>query len=221
MHPIFQGSNDRAYQILATWVNKLHSTSGAESAARPKATLGSPPIEPGENFASQRVHTADATEQVGNTTGPFVTGPVTNKTSPPVRFVPGKGVIPDTSVDPNEFPLPFAVSGTKPQSGSQPPLTQTPESKTGKPGRSTGTDPTAGGRSAASAAAAGQKKAGPSHSTDTAAKADPEASMNNARPPEDTDAAKKKPKKPPLTLDPNLLQRALQIRNQGREPGTP
>src|SRR5208283_3629075 len=112
MRPIFQGSNDRAYQILATWVNKLQATSVAEGVVRAKSHPGSPGAEPGESFASQRDRLAQDTEQTGSATRPFVTGPVTNKTLPPMRVVPGKGVIPDTSVDPNEFPLPFAVSGT-------------------------------------------------------------------------------------------------------------
>jgi len=213
--PIFQGSNDRAYQILATWVNKLQATSVAESAVQAKSHPAAPGGEPGESFASQRGRIADEPEQLGSATRPFVTGPVTNKTLPPMRVVPGKGVIPDTSVDPNEFPLPFAVSGTKPKIGTEPPLTQTPETKAVEPGDSAGTDPAGGGRAAAAVSAPARKKAEPSHSTETEAATGPASSPNDANDPAETDPAKKKPPKP-LNLDPAILQRALQLRNQGR-----
>jgi hypothetical protein len=213
--PIFQGSNDRAYQILATWVNKLQATSVAASVVQAKSHPAAPGGEPGESFASQRGRIADEPEQLGSDTRPFVTGPVTNKTLPPMRVVPGKGVIPDTSVDPNEFPLPFAVSGTKPQIGTEPPLTQTPETKAVQPGGSAGTDPAGGGRAAAAVSAPARKKAEPAHSTETEAAAGPASSPNDANDPAETDPAKKKPPKP-LNLDPAILQRALQLRNQGR-----
>jgi hypothetical protein len=220
MRPIFQGSNDRAYQILATWVNKLRATSVAEGAVQAKPHSDSPGVEPDESFASQRGHSLEETEQVGTATGPFVTGPVTNKTLPPVRVVPGKGVIPETSVDPNEFPLPFAVSGTKPKIATKSPLTQKTVTKAVKPGGSAGSNPTGGGRDMAEDAAPARKRTEPSHSTNTAVGADPAVSSNNSSDPDDADSAKKKPRKP-LSLDPALLQRALQLRNQGREPGTP
>ena len=215
MRPIFQGSNDRAYQILATWVNKLQATSVAEGVVQAKSHPGSPGGEPGESFASQRDRIAQDTDQTSIAARPFVTGPVTNKTLPPAHVVPGKGVIPDSSVDPNEFPLPFAVSGTKPKIGTKGPLTQTPETKAVKPGGSAGTDPAGGGRTAAAVSAPARKKAEPSHSTDTEAAVDPASIPNDANDPAETDPAKKKPRKP-LSLDPAILQRALQLRNQGR-----
>jgi len=165
--------------------------------------------------SDQSVQIAQDPDQTGIAARPFVTGPVTNKILPPARVVPGKGVIPDSSVDPNEFPLPFAVSGTKPKTGTKGPLTQTPETKAVKPGGSTGTDPAGGGRAAAAVSAPARKKAEPSLSTDTAAAVDPASSPNDANDPAETDPAKKKPRKP-LTLDPAILQRALQLRNQGR-----
>ncbi len=213
--PIFQGSNDRAYQILATWVNKLQATSVAEGVAQAKSHPGSPGAEPGESFASQRGRVAEDTEQLGSAARPFVTGPVTNKTLPPARVVPGKGVVPDTSVDPNEFPLPFAVSGVKPDIGAERPLTPAPETKAVQPGGSGESDPASGGRAAAAVSAPARKEAEPSHSTDTAAAVDPASSPNDANDPAETDPAKKKPRKP-LNLDPAILQRALQLRNQGR-----
>ena len=178
-----------------------------------KSLSTSPGVEPGESFASQRGGIAENTEQVGSATGPFVTGPVTNKTLPPMRVVPGKGVVLDTSVDPNEFPLPFAVSGTKPKIGTKPTLTQSPESKAVKPDGSAGPDSASGGRAAAAAPA--RKKMEPSRATDRAAGADPASSSNDASNPDESDPAKKKPRKLPK-LDPDILQRALQLRNQGR-----
>jgi len=214
--PIFQGSNDRAYQILATWVNKLQATSVAESVvqARSKSQPAAPGSEPGESFASLRGRIADEPEQLGPSTRPFVTGPVTNKTLPPVRVVPGKGVIPDTSVDPDEFPLPFAVSGAKPKIAAQPPLTPTPGTNAPKPGGSAGTDTAAGGRDAAVISAPARKKAEPARSTDTKDTADPASSPKDANDPAAADPARK-PRKPPK-LDPDILHRALQLRNQGR-----
>ena len=199
MHPIFQGSNDRAYQILATWVNKLRVTNVAEAVVQAKLQPGSPGAEPGESFASQRSQGAEETEQVGTATGPFVTGPVTNKTLPPVRVVPGKGVIPETSVDPNEFPLPFAVSGTKPKVGTKPPLTKTPETKAVKSGGAVGADPAGGGRVAAEAAASTRKKTEPSHLADTAAGADPRSGSNDASDPDERTPPRRSRRNPSLS----------------------
>ncbi len=213
--PIFQGSNDRAYQILATWVNKLQAASVAEGVVQAKSQPVAPGGEPGERFASQRGRIADEPEELGSGTRPFVTGPVTNKVLPPMRVVPGKGVVPDTSVDPNEFPLPFAVGGGKPNVGPRRPATQAPETKVVRPDGSGETEPAGGGRAATAAPAGARKKAELSQSTETKAAADPASSPGDANDPADTDPAKKKPRKPPK-LDPDILQRALQLRNQGR-----
>ena len=94
VRPIFQGSNDRAYQVLATWVNKFQATSVAQGAAPAKTNRVAAGDEPAEPFASQRGRAAEGTEQVGIAPRPFVTGPVTNKILPPARAVPGKGMIP-------------------------------------------------------------------------------------------------------------------------------
>jgi len=213
--PIFQGSNDRAYQILATWVNKLQATSVAESVVPAKSHPVAPGAELGESFASQRGQIADEPEQLGPATRPFVTGPVTHKVLPPLRVVPGKGVIPDTGVDPDEFPLPFAVSGAKPNVGPKRPVTQAPATKVLKPDGSGETDPAGGGRAATAVSAPARKKAELSQPTETKAAADPASSPGDGDDPADTDAVKKKPRKPPK-LDPDLLQRTLQLRNQGR-----
>jgi hypothetical protein len=214
--PIFQGSNDRAYQILATWVNKLQTPRAAEGVVQAKARPASPDREPGESFASQRRRIVPETVQVGAATRPFVTGPVDTKTLPPARAVPGKGVVAETSVDPNEFPIPFAVSGVKPDVATKPrQVPRQPETKAVNHGGSAASEPAAGTLPATSASAPSQKTADPSRSTAAEGAADRASGSTDASDPAETDPAKKKPRKP-LSLDPAILQRALQLRNQGR-----
>ena len=110
--PIFQGSNDKAYQILATWAKNLQSTPIAEAVV--PARFAVPEAE--ESFASQRGRISSGSETVG-VTRRFATGPVETKTLPPMRAVPGQGMVPETATDPDEFPVPFAVGGVKPKLG--------------------------------------------------------------------------------------------------------
>lgn len=159
--------------------------------------------------------TAENGDQVSPAMTPFVTGPVTNKVLPPVRVVPGKGLIPEPAVDPNEFPLPFAVSGIKPKLGTEPPATQTPSTNTGKTRGSANSEQTVGGRAAAAPSLPARKKSEALHSTNKSPEGDAKSSASDETDPDETDPAKKKPRKP-VTLDPALLQRALQQRNQGR-----
>ena len=216
MRPIFQGSNDRAYQILATWVNRLQAPSVAQGVVpAAKSRPASPANEAGETFASQRGGIAESGDQLVPASTPFATGPVTNKVLPPVRVVPGKGVMPDTSVDPNEFPLPFAVSGTRPVIGTKPPMTQPPPINAGKPRGSASPDKAASAQASRAAAIPAPRKFDPSHAADTAAGAGPKSGPSDPDDPDETDTPKKKPRKP-VTLDPAILQRALQQRNQGR-----
>ncbi len=215
IRPILPGANDRAYQILASWANRLKATSVAQSVAHTKSRPVVPGVEAAESFATQRGRLAEDTEQVGSTPSPFVTGPVTNKVLPPMRAVPGKGMIPETSVDPNEFPLPFAVSGTNPKIGTKPPVPQMPAKNAVKPQGPAGSDQAPGARAAVPAPVAARKKSDPAHPTDTSAEGDPKSSAGDASDADDTETAKKKPRKP-ITLDPAILQRALQQRNQGR-----
>ncbi|MGO9601360.1 MAG: hypothetical protein ACLP7Q_25550 [Isosphaeraceae bacterium] len=195
--PIFQGSNDRAYQILATWVNKLHAPPPSNGVV--PAKLAAPPQGADEEnaFASQRSRIVPAPDSSAMKTKPFPTGPVTVKELPPVRVIPGQGVVPDSSADPNEFPAPFAISGQGPprQAAPKPPIAPTITKSVDK-ARSPIHPDTATEASLASAVA------------DTA---DAEKTLA-------TDPALTKPRKP-LTLDPTILQRALQLRNQNRDPG--
>ena len=85
--PIFQGSNDKAYQILATWAKNLQATPITDGVV--PAKFASPPADPAESFASQRGRISNASETVG-VTRRFATGPVETKTLPPMRAVPGQ-----------------------------------------------------------------------------------------------------------------------------------
>ena len=217
VRPIFQGSNDRAYQVLATWVNKLKATSFAQSATPAKANHVAVGDEPAEPFASQRGRAAEGTEQVGSSPRPFVTGPVTNKFLPPSRAVPGKGMIPETSVDPNEFPLPFAVSGVKAKIGNEPSATQAPATNHVQPGGSADSHHSGAVLAAKAAATPVRMNRDTSDLRKAAAEAggDPKSSSSDTSDRGDTVPEKKKPRKP-IKLDPAILQRALQQRNQGQ-----
>ena len=106
----------------------------------------------------------------------------------PSRYEPGRSARPEGDGGPDEFPVPFAISGKKPKLANR-----------------ADTDPAAGRKPTA--------PRGPSilpKGQETTA--DPDEMADPADP-----AAKKKPRKP-LKLDPSILERALQQRNQNREP---
>jgi hypothetical protein len=214
--PIFKGSNDAAYQILATWVNKLQSAKTAEGVV--PAGFIPPASDQNESFASQRGRISNDSENVAATRR-FVTGPVENKTLPPMRAVPGhREPVPETAVDPNDFPVPFAVGGGRPKAESS---SQNPRSRgrsVADAARSPENKPAGGVPSAAPAKAtsgAGTVVTATSEA-DVEAAVDPESDQGRAKA---SDATKKKPKKT-LNLDPTLLQRALQLRNQNRQTGS-
>jgi hypothetical protein len=204
--PIFQGSNDRAYQILAIWVNKLQTTRGAEVKNRGPRPI---PDDAGDRFASARDRIQGDHADLGGEALRFSTGPVETKVIPPARFEPGKGMVPDTSSDPDEFPLPFATSGKKPNSKAI-----------------SGSAPAPGGLKAGPAAASAPGSAqsdpgvrpatgqavSPLTQPEEPATADP---AEGSSPAPSADSGTKKTRKP-LKLDPSLLQRALQLKNQGR-----
>lgn len=193
--PIFRGSNDGAYQILATWVNRLQAKKPAganQSASMNLANSGS-----GETFGDRRGETANETESGRPDVKPFVTGPVERKMLPPLRAVAGqRGLVPDTNTDPDEFPVPFAVGGGRPRSGVGPQSPQAPNQPAALPALPPLPASTAGSAEEAAAALG-----------------DPPP----AEPP--SGAAAKKPRKP-IKLDPKILEKALQLRNQNRQqPG--
>ncbi len=201
--PIFQGSNDRAYQVLATWVNKLQSTRTPEATNRPRPTARD---EFGDRFGSDRGRVQSDADGLTPVTQRFVTGPVETKVIPPARFEPGKGMIPDTSTDPDEFPLPLAAGGKGPGIGTQ---------------------PQAGSKAATLPAPKSDASRSDPALRPATAEEDPPlpdmagANARTASPPDSDDtksAPGSDPKKPrkPLKLDPKLLQRALELKNQSR-----
>ena len=120
--PIFQGSNDRAYQILATWVNKLHAPTTPPPTPWYRPNLQPHPRVPMTRTPSPASEAASfpRLDSSAMKTKPFPTGPVTVKELPPVRVIPGQGMVPDSSADPSEFPAPFAVSGQRPPNRAEP-----------------------------------------------------------------------------------------------------
>jgi hypothetical protein len=121
--PIFTGSNDRRFQILAQWVTSLQakdSPLGAAAAKRPMPKDRDREPAGGAGFATERnsvpsftptppsTGQTDPGQDLGNIS-------VEKKSLPPSRFVPGVGFVAESSPPAEgEFPVPFAVTGTKP-----------------------------------------------------------------------------------------------------------
>ena len=81
--PIFKGSNDGAYQILATWINRLQGRKTADGVV--PASMSSAGSDPGESFGRQRGPITSDSDTAGPAIKHFVTGPVENKSLPPLR----------------------------------------------------------------------------------------------------------------------------------------
>ena len=189
--PIFPGSNDQAYQVLATWVNNLRPAGKIVSDMN-RTAPGRTGTNDGETFAADREHGGREPAELalpgysGRSERPSFAGGNSSeaKLAPSLRPGVGRGTVRDDRNDtgPMEFPIPFAVSGTKPGLPSTNPAT----------------------KSSATADGAGSAK--------SAAPVDASKSSGQATS-KDGSAAAKKPAKPVLKLDPELLQRALQSRN--------
>jgi hypothetical protein len=200
--PIFAGSNDRAYQILAAWVSSLR--------AKPPTDAG---LSRGGSVESDEEGFAVDRTRIGTGAAPGISAasPPTNPPNlavepavlPPTRFEPGKGLQVEAEVDPSEFPLPFAVSGVRPPIAA--PASATPQEAKQRPAGSLPAD-----RAPASppGTKVGDPKAPSVPRGPSSASSDPASATETA-------AATEKPRKP-LKLDPTLLQRALQLRNQNR-----
>jgi hypothetical protein len=192
---IFPGSNDMTYQILATWVQSLRNPKhgGDASAAMPRGT------ESTETFAQGRGRIAgDTPESTGAafaTTGvdqrPAASGSARSQMPRPSQFGLGGAGGPNGQVQaaPDDFPLPFVLTGKMPN----------PTTTPGKAARSAQTI-------APAASAPAHPAIPPPKSPIAAGKA------SNPAETADTPAAPKKKSKP-VTIDPSLLERALQNRN--------
>jgi hypothetical protein len=188
--PIFPGSNDRAYQVLAKWVSNLRPPKFDREATRAEPGRTGP--DQGDLFAADRNrigperadHDTPATAMNAQRLPSTPGMPAATKIPPPARFTPSRGLVPgdQSQADPQEFPLPFVVSGVKPT--LSPPKAAS-QSSAKPPSQAPGEDH--------SSLPKLPEKAGATSEAATA----------------------KKPGKP-LKLDPNILERALQNRNTGR-----
>jgi hypothetical protein len=187
LRPIFQGSNDPSYRILAAWVFKLQAVKPGDGVVPARLTAAD--AAPGEVFASARGRATPEVETSVATPQRFNTGPVEIKALPPFRFDPAKGMVPETKLDPSEFPLPFAAGGGKPKTSAIPP-----------PRKMVADGPQ------------------PSpHPAVDGADANPDAASTDEQPAASTATSRSgKPRKPALKLDPAILQRALEVKNQNR-----
>jgi hypothetical protein len=189
--PIFPGSNDRAYQVLATWVGHLRVVAppGEPAAAAPPRAES----DQSEVFARERHR--------GNPQGE------STKIPPPSRIATGSDMIAQdpsrASASPQEFPLPFVISGAKPV---LPALGDAPRAAPRPSVRPTPSDASFPQLPATrSDVVAKQDGDGPTTTSETTKPAD-----QNAK----TGAAKNPAKA--LKLDPRLLERVLQGRNAGQ-----
>lgn len=194
--PIFQGSNDRAYQILAAWVNNLRVKPSAEDAPVDEIDHA----QGTEQFAADRSRISRSSVDVPPVYGgPAVGAPVeaTPRNFPAARYTPGAGWSNDEGPGATDAPLPFAVSGVMPNlppQGAAPAPGAVPQQPTAAEAPTTIPPPNT----------LPQPQAAP----DIPGLAEGELPP----PPPEPD-----PSKPstPLKLDPNVLQRALQLRNGG------
>ena len=202
--PIFPGSNDKAYQILSAWVQSLRSPSDIKEAARAQAARTG--ADNGEAFAAGRERIgADGAESdlpavsSGGRRPPLAAGtPSASRIPPPTPFVPRGNVSPEgaNQEPPDDFPLPFVLTGKKPNIAA-------PKSASAPAAQSSRND---GSSSPAPPAGAGTPKSG--------SPADAAKNGDQAKADDPASAAKKKRK--PVTIDPSILERALQNRNGAR-----
>jgi hypothetical protein len=206
--PIFPGSNNRAYQILSTWVSSLDAGHAVDAPRRRMLPEGA---EPAEDFATERRAAGPLPiEDVARGAKPAARRrsaadgiPGDEDAHQSYRFLEGQGMVPEESgpADPKEFPLPYVLGGQRPTdprrgAGKSAPLQQ-PGATRGLAGE---VDPAAV-RAAMAAAAEEAGKAG---------RDDPDSAAAT----KGTTPAKKKRVK----LDPAILERMLQ-QNPGRPAG--
>lgn len=187
--PIFPGSNDRAYQVLESWVSQLRVLRPPGSASMP----GRPRVDDDQRevFAAHRERIS--TEQPDS--------PAQGQSEP--RFAPARApVVNDQSqASPQEFPLPFVISGAKPGILPSPMQPTAGDRSLGRSGPAMNNT----NRAQANTATTVQEADKPT------APSDPKRSADETTGNGDGGTAKKPGK--PLKLDPSLLQKVLQRRN--------
>ncbi|WP_337174818.1 hypothetical protein [Paludisphaera sp.] len=216
--PIFQGSNDRAYQILAAWVAGLRSKPVPHPLAGAPAR---PAEEDGDGFAVDRARVARSTAVVDPIMGEATRIPPPTRrdfTTPDLKYQPGQGWIDDDGSG-EDAPVPFAVSGKMPKGVS-----------VGRP-PARSADPAVAPTSTTTAGPSSPSGRGPRLSPEVAqALAEAEARAAGGAPPlpvdDDEDEADElvapapeKAARPSrsIKLDPALLQKALEKKNAAGE----
>jgi hypothetical protein len=191
--PIFPGSNDRAYQIISTWVQSLRSPKDMREAARSQSARAQ--ADEAETFAAGRGRVGNGNQEDDLTSissggrAPLAGAPMSARIPRPTPFPGGAGTKPagSTPAAPDDFPLPFAVTGEKPNLAPSGTATG-PGAKSSRPGERVAPALPAGAH-------------GPDLGTPTAA----------AKTGEPSAATKKNAKS--VKIDPAILERALQLRN--------
>ena len=209
--PIFEGSNNRAYQILAAWVNSLHAPQQADANVRQAAGLAG---EASEKFGSDRSRPPGASLEnavpglergtpAARGLGASVIDPKMNSA---FRYKSGQGIVPEDleKADPAEFPLPYMLGGPKPTLAKKPAKPLRKPDGTPSSDKSTDTTLPAMPGDEAEPASTEPIKAGRIPSPKTLPKTTDRA------------AAKATPKKP-ANIDPAILEKLLQ-RNANRTP---
>ena len=123
---IFPGSNDKAYQILAAWVQSLKSPKDPRASARNQTGRVEP--DSGEIFAVGRERNGNDNPEFSLPSLPetrrsaHADTPSSSAIPRPTPFGP-HGTAPDGARQepPDDFPLPFVITGKKPNLAPQPP----------------------------------------------------------------------------------------------------
>ena len=119
---IFPGSNDKAYQILSAWAQSLRNPKDVKDAARAQA--GRTVLENSEAFAAGRERVGNENQDGdlphlsdGGRRPPLPAAPPASRIPPPAPFVPRGSVSPEgvSQGAPDDFPLPFVLTGKKPE----------------------------------------------------------------------------------------------------------
>ena len=194
--PIFPGSNAQAYKVLAEWASHLVAPKGGDENARRAAMGGLSGSD--EVFAADRNRSSAAQPPNGAGAGAMAKTPLNAPNAPGTRGP----LINDNQSDPQEFPIPFAISGVKPKLAP-------PKSANDRSAKRPSIPPPTKVHSAGA-------KAKPA----TVPNDDDEDDDDLPKPPAKKAGTAKAPAKP-LKIDPNVLERALQIRNANRpNPGS-
>jgi hypothetical protein len=206
--PIFSGSNDRAYQILAAWVNNLRPLPKRDEMREEPDRSG---IEQADRFASDRARVGQGGEERTSVAYPATDVRRTLGSSAPAqtkipssRYVPGVGMVAEDQLptDPREFPLPPLLGGPMPRltSGTTTPKTNS-QAPSNTSARSSGSSATVPAK-ATTIPVDGSTKGGSGAAAQGTSEQKPSVMS-------------KKTKKP-LDLDPAIIERMLRLRNEGR-----